>query len=74
MPPAQTSTAPTLGGSRWNTFPATHTMTARQFFTGAEPLLQGVIDALHGIDREVWRTRSTRRSASVRARPHCRWP
>ncbi len=44
MLPSQTSTAPTLGGSQWNTFPAAGTMTARQFFTGAEPLLQGIID------------------------------
>src|SRR5689334_13809945 len=55
MPPAQTSTAPALGGSRWNTFPAVGTMTARQFFAGAEPLLQGVIDdnALQSVDGEV---------------------
>ncbi|MDF3288189.1 hypothetical protein [Streptomyces silvisoli] len=53
MLPSQTSTAPALGGSRWNTFPATGTMTAREFFTGAEPLLQGVIDALQSVDREV---------------------
>ncbi|MER5799017.1 hypothetical protein [Streptomyces mirabilis] len=55
MPPAQTSTAPALGGSRWNTFPAAGTMTARQFFAGAEPLLQGVIDdnALQSVDGEV---------------------
>ncbi|MGO4759306.1 hypothetical protein AB4212_63620, partial [Streptomyces sp. 2MCAF27] len=53
MPPAQTSTPPALGGSRWNTFPATGTMTAREFFRGAEPLLQGVIDALRSVDREV---------------------
>ncbi len=53
MPPAQTSTTPALGGSRWNTFPTTRTMRARQFFTGAEPLLQGVVDALRSIDREV---------------------
>ncbi|MCY1136525.1 hypothetical protein OWR29_00840 [Actinoplanes sp. Pm04-4] len=35
----------TLGGSRWHTFPADGaTMTAREFLTAAEPLLQGVID------------------------------
>ncbi|MGY0062398.1 hypothetical protein ACWY4P_38680 [Streptomyces sp. LZ34] len=53
MPPSRTSTTPALGGSRWNTFPAAGTMTAREFFTGAEPLLQGVIDALQSVDREV---------------------
>ncbi|ADI10836.1 hypothetical protein SBI_07716 [Streptomyces bingchenggensis BCW-1] len=53
MPPSQTSTTPALGGSRWNTFPATGTMTAREFFTGTEPLLQGVIDALQSVDREI---------------------
>ncbi|GGS53722.1 hypothetical protein AB0E75_25085 [Streptomyces griseoviridis] len=42
-----TSTAPpALGGSRWHTFPAAGTtLTAREFFTATEPLLQGVIDA-----------------------------
>ncbi|MFE0371512.1 hypothetical protein [Streptomyces tendae] len=36
---------PALGGSRWNTFPAAGiTLTARQFFTATEPLLQGIID------------------------------
>ncbi|MES4906817.1 MULTISPECIES: hypothetical protein [unclassified Streptomyces] len=53
MPPSRTSATPTLGGSRWNTFPATGTMTAREFFTGTEPLLQGVIDALLSVDRVV---------------------
>ncbi|WP_019063649.1 hypothetical protein [Streptomyces prunicolor] len=53
MPPSQTSTAPALGGARWNTFPEVGTMTARQFFTGTEPLLQGVVDALQSVDREV---------------------
>ncbi|MEU5641999.1 hypothetical protein [Streptomyces milbemycinicus] len=53
MPPSRTSTTPALGGSRWNTFPATGTMTAHEFFTGTEPLLQGVIDALQSVDREI---------------------
>ncbi|KAK1178672.1 hypothetical protein B7755_011325 [Streptomyces sp. NBS 14/10] len=53
MPPSRTSTTPALGGSRWNTFPATDTMTAREFFTGTEPLLQGVIDALRSVDRQI---------------------
>ncbi|MFK4543841.1 hypothetical protein RKD29_003437 [Streptomyces tendae] len=36
---------PALGGSRWNTFPAAGTtVTAREFLTATEPLLQGVID------------------------------
>ncbi|MGW5763168.1 hypothetical protein [Streptomyces tendae] len=36
---------PALGGSRWNTFPAAGTtLTAREFFTATEPLLQGIID------------------------------
>ncbi|MFJ4685356.1 hypothetical protein [Streptomyces sp. NPDC088789] len=43
--PSTTSNTP-LGGSRWNTFPATATTrTARDFLTATEPLLQGVIDA-----------------------------
>ncbi|MFF5077438.1 hypothetical protein ACFY36_10325 [Actinoplanes sp. NPDC000266] len=42
-----------LGGTRWNTFPETGTMTAREFFTGCEPLLQGVIDASPELDRGV---------------------
>ncbi|MFD5874546.1 hypothetical protein [Streptomyces sp. NPDC060322] len=52
---SQTSTAPALGGSRWNTFPSEGAMTARQFFAGAEPLLQGVIDdnALREADGDV---------------------
>ncbi|MFC8228728.1 hypothetical protein [Streptomyces sp. NPDC057287] len=57
MHPSQTTTATahSLGGSRWNTFPTTGTMTARQFFAGAEPLLQGVIDdnALREADGDV---------------------
>ncbi|MGF0166588.1 hypothetical protein ACQRET_21530 [Streptomyces koyangensis] len=56
MPPAPTPCSPALGGSRWNTFPATGTtLTAREFFTATEPLLQGVIDdnALTGADSEV---------------------
>ncbi|MEW2708982.1 hypothetical protein AB0948_28880 [Streptomyces koyangensis] len=56
MPPAPTPSSPALGGSRWNTFPATGTtLTAREFFTATEPLLQGVIDdnALTGADSEV---------------------
>ncbi|MEU6061860.1 hypothetical protein [Streptomyces sp. NPDC047097] len=40
-----TPSAPALGGSRWNTFPAAGTaLTARDFLTAIEPLLQGVID------------------------------
>ncbi|MEU5628410.1 hypothetical protein [Streptomyces tendae] len=36
---------PALGGSRWNTFPAAGTtLTAREFFTATEPLLQGIVD------------------------------
>ncbi|WP_214416282.1 hypothetical protein [Sphaerisporangium fuscum] len=55
MPPSHTETAPVLGGSRWNTFPEASTMTAREFFTGALPLLQGIIDdnALTSADGEV---------------------
>ncbi|MGA5427303.1 hypothetical protein ACPCVL_10950 [Streptomyces koyangensis] len=56
MPPAPTPSSPALGGSRWNTFPATGTtLTAREFFTATEPLLQGVIDdnALTGADSGV---------------------
>ncbi|MFI6333791.1 hypothetical protein [Streptomyces sp. NPDC050535] len=56
MPPAPSLTTPALGGSRWNTFPAAgSSMTARQFFTATEPLLQGVIDdnALTSADGEV---------------------
>ncbi|MDH6214503.1 hypothetical protein [Streptomyces pseudovenezuelae] len=53
MPPSQTPTAPALGGTRWNTFPESGVMTARQFFTGTEPLLQGVVDALQSVDSEV---------------------
>ncbi|MFF5672552.1 hypothetical protein ACFY8S_20875 [Streptomyces hygroscopicus] len=48
--------APALGGSRWNTFPAAGTtLTAREFFTATEPLLQGIIDdnALTSADGEV---------------------
>ncbi|MDA5147360.1 hypothetical protein PEM37_38255 [Streptomyces sp. AD681] len=40
-----TPDTPALGGSRWNAFPAAGTtLTAREFFTAAEPLLQGIID------------------------------
>jgi hypothetical protein len=53
MPPSNTTTTPALGGTRWNTFLAADTMTARQFFTGAESLLQGVIDALRAVDRDI---------------------
>ncbi|MEV4043213.1 hypothetical protein [Streptomyces sp. NPDC049744] len=56
MPPAPTPSTPALGQSRWNTFPATGTtLTARHFFTAAEPLLQGIIDdnALTSADIEV---------------------
>lgn len=53
MSPSQTPTASALGGPRWNTFPQLGTMTARQFFTGAEPLLQGVVDVLRSVDSEV---------------------
>ncbi|SCK49317.1 MULTISPECIES: hypothetical protein [unclassified Streptomyces] len=56
MPPAPTPSTPALGGSRWNTFPgAGTTLTAREFFTATEPLLQGIIDdnALTSADSEV---------------------
>ncbi|MGW0336337.1 hypothetical protein ACWD0J_31570 [Streptomyces sp. NPDC003011] len=56
MPPAPTPSTPALGGSRWNTFPAAGTtLTARDFFTATEPLLQGIIDdnALTSADSEV---------------------
>ncbi|MFH7341219.1 hypothetical protein [Streptomyces sp. KHY 26] len=56
MPPAPTPSTPALGGSRWNTFPAAGTtLTAREFFTATEPLLQGIIDdnALTSADSEV---------------------
>ncbi|MFC9685203.1 hypothetical protein [Streptomyces sp. NPDC056948] len=56
MPPAPTPSAPALGGSRWNTFPAAGTpLTARDFVTATEPLLQGIIDdnALTSADGEV---------------------
>ncbi|MER6009974.1 hypothetical protein [Streptomyces bluensis] len=55
MPRSHTETAPALGGSRWNTFPEVSTMTAREFFAGTEPLLQGIIDdnALTSADGEV---------------------
>jgi hypothetical protein len=53
MSPSQISTAPALGGARWNAFPEVGAMTARQFFTGAEPLLRGVVDALQNVDSEV---------------------
>ncbi|WP_405623541.1 hypothetical protein [Streptomyces sp. NBC_00076] len=56
MPPAPTPSTPALGGSRWNTFPAAGTtLTAREFFTAAEPLLQGIIDdnALTSADSKV---------------------
>ncbi|MEV7360335.1 hypothetical protein [Kitasatospora sp. NPDC091276] len=56
MPIAPTPSTPALGGSRWNTFPAAGTaLTAREFFTATEPLLQGVIDdnALTAADGEV---------------------
>ncbi|WP_157169406.1 hypothetical protein [Streptomyces typhae] len=55
-PAAPTPAAPTLGGSRWHTFPATGTvLTAHQFLTATEPLLQGIIDdnALTSADGEV---------------------
>ncbi|MGI5439750.1 hypothetical protein ACQEV4_20905 [Streptomyces shenzhenensis] len=55
MLPAQPPAAPALGGSRWNTFPATGSMTARAFFTGVEPLLQGTVDALRHPDFDVLR-------------------
>ncbi|MFG3335270.1 hypothetical protein ACGFZZ_25080 [Streptomyces tendae] len=51
-----TPDTPALGGSRWNTFPAAGTtLTAREFFTATEPLLQGIIDdnALTGADIAV---------------------
>lgn len=56
MPPAPTPSTPALGGNRWNTFPAAGTtLTARDFFTATEPLLQGIIDdnALTSADGEV---------------------
>ncbi|MFS0695571.1 hypothetical protein [Streptomyces nitrosporeus] len=56
MPPAPTPSTPALGGNRWNTFPAAGTtLTARDFFTATEPLLQGIIDdnALTSADSEV---------------------
>ncbi|WP_210590141.1 hypothetical protein [Streptomyces sp. GESEQ-35] len=56
MPPAPTPSTPALGDSRWNTFPAAGaTLTARDFFTATEPLLQGIIDdnALTSADSEV---------------------
>ncbi|NEB13890.1 hypothetical protein G3I32_34510 [Streptomyces coelicoflavus] len=56
MPRTSVPDTPALGGSRWNTFPAAGTtLTAREFFTATEPLLQGVIDdnALTGADGEV---------------------
>ncbi|MFD7596528.1 hypothetical protein ACFV6D_26265 [Kitasatospora sp. NPDC059812] len=59
MPIAPTPSTPALGGSRWNTFPAAGTaLTAREFFTATEPLLQGVIDdnALTAADSEVLET------------------
>ncbi|CAL9542902.1 hypothetical protein [Streptomyces sp. enrichment culture] len=54
--PAIPATPAALGGSRWNTFPAAGTtLTAREFFTATEPLLQGIIDdnALTSADIEV---------------------
>ncbi|MFE7031933.1 hypothetical protein ACFU9Y_16605 [Streptomyces sp. NPDC057621] len=56
MPPTPASTALALGADRWNTFPAAGTtLTAREFFTATEPLLQGIIDdnALTSADGEV---------------------
>ncbi|MFE7441044.1 hypothetical protein ACFU7X_11340 [Streptomyces chartreusis] len=56
MPPAANVTMPVLGGSRWNGFPAGGaTLTAREFFAAAEPLLQGIIDdnAITDADSEV---------------------
>ncbi|MGA5895211.1 hypothetical protein [Streptomyces venetus] len=56
MPPAPAPSTPALGASRWNTFPAAGTtLTARDFFTASEPLLQGIIDdnALTSADGEV---------------------
>ncbi|GLP64924.1 hypothetical protein TUSST3_15440 [Streptomyces sp. TUS-ST3] len=56
MPPASTKPSPALGGSRWNTFPVAGTaLTAREFVTALEPLLQGIIDdnALTSADVEV---------------------
>jgi len=49
----EASTRAPLGGSRWNDFPAAAALTARQFFAGAEPLLQGVLDSLDSVDRDV---------------------
>ncbi|MEV4350270.1 hypothetical protein AB0J83_37920 [Actinoplanes sp. NPDC049596] len=42
-----------LGGATWNTFPPAGSMTAREFFAGCTPLLQGVIDASLEFDRGV---------------------
>ncbi|MFD4557312.1 hypothetical protein ACFWP5_23850 [Streptomyces sp. NPDC058469] len=56
MPLAPTPNTPALGGSRWNSFPAAGTtLTAGEFFTATEPLLQGIIDdnALTIADGEV---------------------
>ncbi|KOG86792.1 hypothetical protein [Streptomyces varsoviensis] len=56
MPPAPNPSTLALGGSRWNTFPAAGTtLTARDFFTATEPLLQGIIDdnALTSADGKV---------------------
>lgn len=56
MPPTPIPSTPALGGSRWNTFLAAGTtLTAREFFTATEPLLQGIIDdnALTSADSEV---------------------
>ncbi len=56
MTPAASPSAPALGGSRWNTFPAAGTvLTAHDFFTATEPLLQGIIDdnALTSADSKV---------------------
>ncbi|MEV0386404.1 hypothetical protein [Nonomuraea sp. NPDC050643] len=55
MTSSKTTTMPPLGGSRWNTFPARGAMTAREFFAGTEPLLQGIIDdnTLRSADGEV---------------------
>lgn len=54
--PTPTPSTPALGGSRWNAFPgAGTTLTARDFFTATEPLLQGIIDdnALTSADGKV---------------------
>ncbi|MFD5655022.1 hypothetical protein [Streptomyces sp. NPDC127039] len=56
MPRASIPDTPALGGSRWHTFPAAGTtLTAREFLTATEPLLQGIIDdnALTSADSEV---------------------